>query len=503
MSSTGIENAPLSTEALDQQNTVDAEAAVPDADKQSQVSAPDVENLGNPNLLRADSAEQAPAVVEGTNAAVEPTPKSRSSSSVPLGGPSVFIVAALEQLTSSKDAKGSKSAAKQLREAAEAARDLVRSVAGNASAEYDPRVVFEPFRLACEPGRSTSTHTIALDCVGKMVSYGFFSGDDQSVEGQSGLSDTVVTTICQLPPTSPSAVSLQQLKALLALVLAGLARQSSLLQAVRTAYDVFLLSKDPQTQAVAQGVLTQMCSSTFSRIKVRELANGAEGGSILDGAGSVNDSGQLGSKAAAADPTEGPSDEGRVTLRDLETRASFDQEAPGLQTGSTGQRDGSNGTIEKSDSVDNASTSVKGVSSELTEDELLTKDAFLVLRALCKLSWKPLGADSERDIRSHGMRSKLLALHLILGILQGHLRVFQDPTISLSSSTTGERTPLVQAVKQYLCLSLSRNAVSPVNQVFEVSCEIFWRVLDGLRTKLKVSQEPSYLGKTQAVGNAC
>ena len=44
----------------------------------------------------------------------------------------------------------------------------------------------------------------------------------------------------------------------------------------------------------------------------------------------------------------------------------------------------------------------------------------------------------------------------------------------------------VQAINQYLCLCLSRNAVSPVPQVFELSVEIFWRVILGLRTKLKV-----------------
>ena len=37
--------------------------------------------------------------------------------------------------------------------------------------------------------------------------------------------------------------------------------------------------------------------------------------------------------------------------------------------------------------------------------DLLVKDAFLVLRALCKLSMKPLGAESERDMRSQAMRS--------------------------------------------------------------------------------------------------
>lgn len=92
---------------------------------------------------------------------------------------------------------------------------------------------------------------------------------------------------------------------------------------------------------------------------------------------------------------------------------------------------------------------------------------------------------SERDLKSHAMRSKLLSLHLVLSILNNHLPMFIDPNVVIISSTSKDRTPFVQAIKQYLCLALSRNAVSPVIQVFELSCEVFWRVLSGLRTKLK------------------
>lgn len=83
------------------------------------------------------------------------------------------------------------------------------------------------------------------------------------------------------------------------------------------------------------------------------------------------------------------------------------------------------------------------------------------------------------------MRSKLLSLHLVLSILNNHLPMFVDSNVVIHSSTSRERTPFIQAIKQYLCLALSRNAVSPVIQVFELSCEIFWRVLSGMRTKLK------------------
>jgi brefeldin A-inhibited guanine nucleotide-exchange protein len=84
------------------------------------------------------------------------------------------------------------------------------------------------------------------------------------------------------------------------------------------------------------------------------------------------------------------------------------------------------------------------------------------------------------------MRSKLLSLHLVLTILNSHMPLIASPnTIIYSSSNNGDTT-FVQAVNPYLCLCVSRNAVSPVPQVFELSVEIFWRVIFGLRTKLKV-----------------
>jgi brefeldin A-inhibited guanine nucleotide-exchange protein len=94
--------------------------------------------------------------------------------------------------------------------------------------------------------------------------------------------------------------------------------------------------------------------------------------------------------------------------------------------------------------------------------------------------------ESERDLKSHAMRSKLLSLHLVLTVLNSHMTLFVDPSAIIYSSSSNEATSFVLAINQYLCLSLSRNAVSPVPQVFEISVEIFWRVLSGMRTKLKV-----------------
>lgn len=94
--------------------------------------------------------------------------------------------------------------------------------------------------------------------------------------------------------------------------------------------------------------------------------------------------------------------------------------------------------------------------------------------------------DSEKDPRSHDMRSKLLSLHLVLAILQSHSDVFADPTVVVPSSSSSEDTPFLLATKQYLCLGISRNALSSVNQVFDLSTEIFWCMLKSLRAQLKV-----------------
>lgn len=83
------------------------------------------------------------------------------------------------------------------------------------------------------------------------------------------------------------------------------------------------------------------------------------------------------------------------------------------------------------------------------------------------------------------MRSKLLSLHLVLAVIQSHAEIFADPTIVVPSTSSSEDTPFLLATKQYLCLGISRNALSSVNQVFDLSTEIFWCMLKSLRAQLK------------------
>ncbi|SHO79354.1 Similar to S.cerevisiae protein SEC7 (Guanine nucleotide exchange factor (GEF) for ADP ribosylation factors) [Malassezia sympodialis ATCC 42132] len=348
---------------------------------------------------------------------------SASSASSLSRGSAVFVLSALETISSSKEARRSK----PLKESAVAALDMVKAATSpdSTSSVLDPRVVFEPLRLACET-KSVSLQASALDCIAKLVSYAFFAEDDPN---ESALADLVVDTVCDcFGDQMDERVSVQIVKALLACVLSTSIRvhQSSLLRAVRTVYNIYLMARTPSHQAIAQGALSQMVGHVFSRVP----------------------------RAGGTSEVVEPANTEPVTLQMLESRHSLD----------AAERD---------------------EMAPIDAPDLHVKDAFLLLRALCKLSMKPLSSESERDVKSYSMRSKLLALRTVRGVLQQHMDVFTDASVQIVSTTSGEQATFVQAVKQYLCLCLSRNAVSSVLPVFKESCEIFWLVLSGMRTKMK------------------
>jgi brefeldin A-inhibited guanine nucleotide-exchange protein len=187
----------------------------------------------------------------------------------------VLISSALETIMASKEAKRSA----PFRESAQHALDMIRSGHG----AEKPREIIEPLRLACET-RNEKLMIASLDCISKLISYSFFVESaplSQSFPSPPAspspnsspmtLVDLVVHTITAChTETTPEAVSLQIVKALLSLVLSStiLVHHSALLKAVRTVYNVFLLSTDAVNQMVAQGGLTQMVHHVFTRCQV-------------------------------------------------------------------------------------------------------------------------------------------------------------------------------------------------------------------------------------------
>ncbi|KAJ9107874.1 hypothetical protein QFC19_002780 [Naganishia cerealis] len=184
---------------------------------------------------------------------------SRSSTQ---GGPQLsaaLIIPGLETIAESKEARKNPA----LLKAAQKALDLCK---GN-DAYNQPRAIIEPLRLGCET-QSEKLIIPALDLLAKLVSHSFFY-EEYPPEGQPPLADLIahIITMSYTENSSP-AVGLQVVKALLSLVLSPtlLIHQSSLLKAVRTVYNVYLLSNDTTNQMIAQGGLTQMVHHIFARI---------------------------------------------------------------------------------------------------------------------------------------------------------------------------------------------------------------------------------------------
>jgi brefeldin A-inhibited guanine nucleotide-exchange protein len=137
--------------------------------------------------------------------------------------------------------------------------------------------------------------------------------------------------------------------------------------------------------------------------------------------------------------------------------------------------------------------------------EIHLRDAYLVFTALCRLSMKPLPAldsssTSKRDAHLVALRSKILSLELLSVIVREHFTVVSSTYPiggietdidgdNTSSAPTEKQTSFIKAVKQYLCVSLSRNSVSLVPEVLERSLDIFVRCVLGMKAELKVEIE--------------
>jgi brefeldin A-inhibited guanine nucleotide-exchange protein len=380
----------------------------------------------------------------------------------------------------------------------------------------DPEAIFAPLQLATKSGTIPLT-TTALDCIGKLISYSYFSApatttapqhDGPEGAQQAPLIERAIDTICDCfqGEHTPVEIQLQIVKSLLAAVLNDkiVVHGAGLLKAVRQVYNVFLLSRSTANQQVAQGTLTQMVGTVFERVKTRlhmkearsNLGKLKNSGSSLtidrpeyQNAELANGDSEEVADATSDANSNGPSDGGapKLTLKDLEHRKSFDDSNLGdgptmvtqLRTMKKPSRSVSDHTLPDSSPEYTAE-------SMDAEDEVYIRDAYLVFRSFCNLSTKILPPDQLFDLRGQPMRSKLISLHLIHTLLNNNISVFTSPLCTITNTKNNEPTSFLQAIKFYLCLSITRNGASSVDRVFEVCCDIFWLMLKFMRAPFKV-----------------
>ena len=270
--------------------------------------------------------------------------------------------------------------------------------------------------------------------------------------------DHVVSTVanCFQGPHTDEAVQLQVIKGLLTIVTSSHIRvhENSLLLAVRTCYNIYLASRSLINQTTAKATLNQMLNCVFSLMEaesheeVMEARRQQEITATAPAISVVPPEQQNGTA-----PVRQVGEEDGASMDDVDdTASSFDIVNPIVDA-----------LVDNLNLINPADENFKN---------LLQKDAFLVFRSLCKLSMKPL-PEGNPDPKSHELRSKILSLQLLLGVLQNGGPAFQTNEI------------FVSAIKSYLCVALSQNGVSPIGEVFELSLAIFLSLLTKYRKHLK------------------
>eukprot|EP01065_Artemidia_motanka_P015433 TRINITY_DN19254_c0_g2_i1.p1 TRINITY_DN19254_c0_g2~~TRINITY_DN19254_c0_g2_i1.p1 ORF type:complete len:1758 (+),score=638.33 TRINITY_DN19254_c0_g2_i1:52-5325(+) len=316
---------------------------------------------------------------------------------------------------------------------------------------------FVPIRLAAE-SRTSRVMETALDCLQKLFVHACITGDmrwvaphipyaepvwmgsvrewaklakgREGVEARHGdlLVHHCVDCACAAASFPHDGVQLQVIKALLSAVSTPSCgcRGGSLMQAVRTTFNMHVLASNPVNATTAKAALNQMVSIVFQRMQEgpRPTPRTPRGQPTTPGTASPH--------AESASPRR------RVSAPDVDGRVS-----PASPFGSA---DGEPMTVRQ-------------------------HDAFLIFRSLCRLSSREIPEASPPE--STERKSKHLSLELLLAM------------VLHSSDAFRSNEHFMTAVRQNLCLTLLDNCVSSISGVFSLSLRIFLALTNNFKDHLK------------------
>ncbi|EOA15893.1 hypothetical protein CARUB_v10003980mg [Capsella rubella] len=302
--------------------------------------------------------------------------------------------------------------------------------------------VLQPLLLSLDTGYAKVIEP-ALDCASKLFSLSLLRGEVCSSSPDS-LLYKLIHAICKVCGIGEESIELAVLRVLLAAVRCPciLIRGDCLLHLVRTCYNVYLGGFNGTNQICAKSVLAQIMLIVFTRseansmdaslktVNVNDLLaitdkNVNEGNSVHICQGFINDVITAGEAA--------PPPDFMLVL----------QGEPPEEDASTED----------------------GCSSKIRED------GFLLFKNLCKLSMKFSSQENTDD--QILVRGKTLSLELLKVVIDNGGPIWRYD----------ER--FLNAIKQYLCLSLLKNSALSVMSIFQLQCAIFTTLLRKYRSGLK------------------
>ena len=404
--------------------------------------------------------------------------------------------------------------------------------------------------MACQSSNA-ELMTVAIDCMGKLFMYNFWpkmegdllatetakTGKEDDYEDTLPIVAYVVDMICNsfTGETTDESVQKQITRALLLAVTSDeldfCLHGSILLKAIRTTYNIFLLSKSIDVQNQAQQTVQLMTQHVFKRIKSTKLnsVNTAGRKYVAGGEEKVDarNSLKLVDQIKNGDAVEGQTEKTQKVQdnKQEENEEKLDLEAPPKQESvekaeeDPDTKDASQAENEEIPKqvpvvIVEATTQAvppmaKEVEQPIQNSNLLQakqqitdnsdkyrnrffSDAYKLLRTLLLLSIKAIPKpEGVVDLRSQAIRSKLLSLHLISAILSAHTDVFHMKAkcllaLSKVEGIDADSFRFIHAVKEALVLLLVRNGTSVITPLFDAALQSFKLLFANSRQYLKL-----------------
>lgn len=301
-----------------------------------------------------------------------------------------------------------------------------------------------------------------------------------------------IDMVCSCEDVQDENIELKVLKSLLTAVTSSTfcMHGHGLLLAVRTSYNIYMMSRSLVNQTTAKASLTQMLNVVFQRMESDSqqvavspivvsdyIAPGPTPGAMIDTSAVQNFLNKVVAETFAPSPEDvrqsvaGAFDR-QKSLEGMESSSESDQEHIEWRTEAAVQA-----TVQTADQQPIApiveTTAAKHQEAMPSSGDIrsgvLQRDAYLVFRALCKLS-----TTSESTVLDQtAIRGKVLALELIKILLENSGPVFRSSE------------KFISALKDNLCLSMLKNCASSIQEALSLTCSIFLTLLSKFRQSLK------------------
>ncbi|KAL2512582.1 Brefeldin A-inhibited guanine nucleotide-exchange protein 1 [Abeliophyllum distichum] len=324
----------------------------------------------------------------------------------------------------------------------------------------DADFVLHPVIMAIESG-SPKVVEPALDCAFRLFSFGLIRGceiDRYEDKDKSSLIFRLIDSICKCTGLGDENIELAVLKALLSAIRSPCIyiRGDCLVYIVRSCYNVYLGGLNGTNQICAKSILAQMMIIVFTRAEENSMLVNFKTVSVFELLEFADRNLNEGSSIQFAQNFINEIVEAKDSLPDATLYLELQK--------------GVNHAEAKADEGKG-----KGVSANegtnLSDYSKIREDCFMLYKNLCKLSMKFSSQEHADD--QILLRGKILSLEL-LNIIMGNAGPIWQ---------TNDR--FLNAIKQYLCLSVLKNSALSVMTIFQLLCSIFLNLLLKFRSGLK------------------